>query len=40
MTVDGEFAWPAIWVYLAAEVSAAVAASAFAARALPTTHTS
>lgn len=35
MTVDGEFAWPAIWVYLAAELSAAVAASACATRALP-----
>jgi aquaporin Z len=35
MTVDGEFGWPGLWVYLVAEVLGALAAAAFAARSLP-----
>jgi aquaporin Z len=35
MTVDGEFAWPGVWVYLVAQGIGAVAAAGFAGRALP-----
>lgn len=35
MTVDGEFAWPGLWVYLVAEVLGSVAAAAFVARSIP-----
>lgn len=35
MTIDGEFAWPGLWVYLLGEVLGSVAAAAFAARSLP-----
>jgi aquaporin Z len=33
MTVDGQFAWPGLWVYLVAQFGGAVAAATFAARA-------
>jgi aquaporin Z len=40
MTVDGGFAWPGIWVYLVAEVTGAVAATAVASFAVPASQRS
>jgi aquaporin Z len=35
MTVDGEFAWPGLWVYLVGQAVGALAAAAFSAQSLP-----